>query len=181
MRCLQPRSHATARPSLRGHEVCLLQGGTKLSRAPDDRQPPKHLLHVLHPNGMPLWNSEQANDLQFIEAAPTTALRSFRDAGSCGGYERAALSHGTSTRFRAISFGVGTDSTSSVPVLPVRNALLLLVEEVIGSIRHEHLVADICRRRATVRRRRSAGCIQPLDERCLRQNLAAGGTPLGTY
>jgi len=76
---------------------------------------------------------------------------------------------------------VGTDSTSSVPLLPVRNALLLFVEEVIGSIRHEHLVADICRRRATVRRRRSAGCIQPLDERCLRQNLAAGGTPLGTY
>ena len=66
------------------------------------------------------------------------------------------------------------------PVVAVRHALLLFVEQVIGSVRHEHLVADIRRRRATVRRRRSPGCIQPLDKRCIRQDFAAGGTLLGT-
>jgi hypothetical protein len=53
------------------------------------------------------------------------------------------------------------------PAVARRNALLLFVEEVIGSVRHEHLIADIRRGRATLRRRRSPGCIQPLDERCL--------------
>src|SRR5262245_2303661 len=52
------------------------------------------------------------------------------------------------------------------------------VEEVVGLVRHERLLADVCCR-GTVRRCEPSGGVQPLDEGSVRQRVATGRSILG--
>src|SRR5262247_4881953 len=52
------------------------------------------------------------------------------------------------------------------------------VEDVVGRVRHERLLADVCCR-GTVRRCEPSGGVQPLDEGSVRQRVATGRSVLG--
>ncbi len=54
------------------------------------------------------------------------------------------------------------------------------VEEVVGRVRHERLLTDVCWRGTARRRCGPSRGVQPLDEGGLRQRVAAGWSVLGS-